>query len=287
MKLGETSTHKIIRYARHYSDSMVIAGVEPYVNCGYRCFYCITDSQGKTQPVLPDATIFRRQFVEEIQFFDDPKYLFGLGVATDAYSDLEAECGYTRILIEELDRRGHAISITTKSPLVTRDMDLLVKIPRDKHKVIFSFSCSTTALAQQVEPQAPPPELRLEALHTLHNAGINACVLMAPWIPNFTDTERLLTLFPKGIKVFFQPLELGDAFQETRDDHRQHFSASLAFGRDLTQNDINRAYIQECNTIGKKYWKDFDMEWRHPITLATHADNSGYLKKNASRPLRS
>lgn len=279
MKIGENTGYKIIKYTRYYADNLVIAGVEPYNKCGFRCFYCITNSQGKTQPVTPDADTFRQLFVEELTHFDDTKYLFGIGVATDAYSDIEGDCGYTRIALEELAARGHAVSITTKSPLVTRDIDLYRQMPPDKHKVILSFTCSTSELAQQLEPQAPSPESRLEALHTLHQAGVNTCVLMAPWVPGLTDTERLLELFPKGIKVFFQPMELGDHFSETLDNEKRHFSSSLFMGRKRDQNEINRAYIQECNTVGKKYWKDFDMEWRHPITLETHADNSGYLKR--------
>lgn len=279
MKIGENTGYKIIKHTRYYADDLIIASVDPYIKCGYRCFYCITDSQGKTRPVTPDAEAFRQLFLEELQYFDDHKYLFGLGIATDAYSDIEGECGYTRIALEELAARHHRVSVTTKSPLVTRDIDVYRQMGPDRHKVIMSFTCSTSELAQQVEPQAPPPEARLQALHELHAAGINTCVLMAPWIPDFTDTETLLNAFPKGIKVFFQPLELGHEFQETLDNQRPQFSAALSFGRELSQNAINRAYINECNTVGKQYWKDFDMEWRHPITRETHADNSGYLKR--------
>jgi DNA repair photolyase len=278
MKLGDSTGYQIIKYKRDYAENLVIAGVEPYIKCGYRCFYCITDSQGKTRPVADPAS-FRQLFREELGHFNDPKYLFGIGVATDAYSDIEGECGFTRIILEELAAGGHAVSVTTKSPLVTRDIDIFTRMPKDKHKVIISFTCSTSELAQRCEPQAPPPEARLAALHELHNAGVNACVLMAPWIPGLTDTARLLELFPKGIKVFFQPLELGDVFSETRDNERVYFSAALFMGREWTQNEINRAYINECNTVGKQYWKQFDMEWRWPITRETHADNSGYLKR--------
>jgi hypothetical protein len=93
---------------------------------------------------------------------------------------------------------------------------------------------------------------------------------MAPWMPGITDTDRLLSLFPKGIKLFLQPLELGDDFEETVGPTTPSFQRISFMGKQWTQDEINRAYIQECNTVGKKYWKDFDMEWRHPITLATH-----------------
>ncbi|MCC7516729.1 MAG: hypothetical protein IT470_05240 [Pseudomonadales bacterium] len=271
--------YKIIKHERHYADNLTIVGVEPYLKCGFRCTYCITDSQGKTQPIEPDLASFQRRFLTELEDFPEDRFLFGVSLATDSYNDIEEQWGYTRWVIDELTRRNRRISITTKSPLITRDIDLFQRMAPERCKLIISFTASTSELANQVESQAPPPEARIKALHELHAAGLNACVLMAPWIPGISDTDRLLSLFPKGIKVFFQPLELGDDFEETLDKQRIHFSAARTFGRDMSQDEINRAYIHECNTVGKKYWKDFDMEWRHPITLATHADNSGYLKR--------
>ncbi|HQQ63397.1 MAG TPA: radical SAM protein [Pseudomonadales bacterium] len=271
--------YRIIKHQRYYAENLTIIGVEPYIKCGYRCFYCITDSQGKTRLAEPDLASFQQRFLQELEDFPSDEFMFGVSLATDAYSDIEAEYGYTRFVIDELSRRNRRFSITTKSPLAVRDIDLFQRMSPDRYKVILSFTASTTELANRVEPQAPSPESRLEALHQLHEAGVNACVLMAPWIPGLTDTDRLLSLFPKGIKVFFQPIELGDHFEEVLDKQRPQFSASLFMGEDWTQDEINRAYIRECNSVGKKYWKDFQMEWRHPITLETHQDNSGYLKR--------
>ncbi len=271
--------YKIIKHERHYADNLTIVGVEPYLKCGFRCFYCITDSQGKTQPIEPSLEQFQQRFLAELENFSDDRFLFGISLATDSYNDIEEKWGYTRWVIDELTRRNRRISITTKSPLITRDIDLFKRVSPERCKLIISFTASTSELARLAEPQAPPPEDRLKALHTLHDAGLNACVLLAPWIPEISDTDRLLSLFPKGINVFFQPIELGDDFEEVLDQQRTQFSAALFMGKQWTQNEINRAYIHECNTVGKKYWKDFAMEWRHPITLATHADNSGYLKR--------
>jgi molybdenum cofactor biosynthesis enzyme MoaA len=48
--------YKIIKHERHYADNLTIVGVEPYLKCGFRCFYCITDSQGQTQPIEPNLS---------------------------------------------------------------------------------------------------------------------------------------------------------------------------------------------------------------------------------------
>lgn len=278
MKMGYTTSNKIIKYERYYADNLTIIGVEHYEKCGYRCFYCITDSQGKTRPTVPDLATLQSTFREELKLYPTDNYFFGVSLATDSYNDIEEEYGYTRWIIDELSALNRKFSITTRGPLVVRDIDLFKRMAPDRYKIIISLACSTYELAKRVEPQAPSPESRLEALHRLHAEGVNVCVQLV-WIPELTDTETLLNLFPKGIKVFFQPLELGHVFEETLDNKRPHFSAAMSLGKQWSQDEINRAYIRECNSVGIKYWKQFDMEWRFPITSETHTDNTGYLKR--------
>lgn len=282
MKVGEPTGEqfKLLAYSRYYAENFIYVSIEHYQRCGFRCLYCITESQGKTRPTMPDMASFQQQLAMELDAFASDNYMFCVSGATDPYNDIEAEYRYTRHLVDELTRRNRRFSITTKSPLVTRDIDLLQRNPRsDRQKTILSISASRADLLASLEPQAPPPEARIEAVHRLAEAGLNTCVLVSPWIPEVTDTDRLLGLLPKGITLFMQPLDLGEDFDEPLDRKRPDFSAKLAFGKRWSQNEINRAYIQECNTVGKKYRDDFDIEWRLPITKETHADNSGYLKK--------
>ena len=87
-----------------------------------------------------------------------------------------------------------------------------------------------------------------------------------------TEEEKFRSIVNGAVKKAFNDelrLTIKQAVKEITNEHLSFF----------TQNAINRAYIQARNTVGKKYWKDFDMEWRHPITRETHADNSGYLKR--------
>jgi DNA repair photolyase len=271
---------KILTHSRYYTENFTFIMVEHYQRCGFRCHYCITESQGKTRPTLPDLPSFQQRLAIELNAFTTDNFMFCVSGSTDPYNELEAEYRYTRHLVDELTRRNRRFSITTKGPLVTRDIDLLQRNPKsDRQKTILSISASRSDLLADLEPQAPPPEDRIKAVHQLAEAGLNTCVLISPWVPEVTDTDRLFSLLPKGITVFVQPLDLGEDFDEPLDQKRSHFSAKLAFGKRWNQNEINRAYIQECNTVGKKYRQEFNVEWRLPITRETHADNSGYLKK--------
>jgi DNA repair photolyase len=112
-----------------------------------------------------------------------------LGTATDPYQPAERTFGLTRSMLEVFARVGGIrLSITTKSNLVARDVDLLKKIAeRSEVSVNFSLITLNRRLQRVLEPRAPRPELRLRALSVLAAAGIRCKVLMMPMIPGLTD----------------------------------------------------------------------------------------------------
>src|SRR5205085_1758836 len=82
------------------------------------------------------------------------------------------------------DRSGHPVGIVTKSALVTRDIDILSRMAnRQLVKVALSVTTLDPALARTMEPRAPTPPRRLEALRQLSAAGIPTTVMVAPVIP--------------------------------------------------------------------------------------------------------
>jgi DNA repair photolyase len=89
--------------------------------------------------------------------------------------------------------RGVQLSITTKSDLVTRDVDLLRRIAeRSSVQVNMTVTTLDRRLARILEFRAPTPELRLKALRTLRQAGIAAGVTVSPILPEITDSPRNL-----------------------------------------------------------------------------------------------
>jgi DNA repair photolyase len=89
--------------------------------------------------------------------------------------------------------RDLQLSITTKSDLVTRDIDLLRRIgERSSVQVSITVTTLDRRLARILEHRAPTPELRLKALRTLRHAGIAAGVSLAPIMPDITDSRANL-----------------------------------------------------------------------------------------------
>jgi len=115
-----------------------------------------------------------------------------IGTATDPYQPAERCFEVTRAILEEFARhKGFEIGIVTKSNLVLRDTDVLKEISA-KNKLFVNVTITTlnANLARILEPRAPRPDLRLEAMRKLNEAGVDAGVICAPVIPGITDAPR-------------------------------------------------------------------------------------------------
>jgi DNA repair photolyase len=123
----------------------------------------------------------------------------GIGTATDPYQPAERRYQATRSVLEVL--AGYTdipVSITTKSPLVTRDIDVLKRIAECAEVVVhMSLITADRELARRLEPRAPTPEARLRAVERLRKAGIDAGFFIMPVLPGITDVPEGLDILVK------------------------------------------------------------------------------------------
>jgi DNA repair photolyase len=112
-----------------------------------------------------------------------------IGTATDPYQPAERRFKVTRKVLERLAQfHGLRIGLITKSPLVTRDVDVLRRLAeRNDVTVHCSLVSVDMALVRRIEPRSPTPPVRLRALARLTRAGIHAGVMIAPVLPGLTD----------------------------------------------------------------------------------------------------
>jgi DNA repair photolyase len=125
-----------------------------------------------------------------------------IGTATDPYQPAEREFGVTRAILEKMaEREGLSLSITTKSNQVVRDIDLLRRIS-ERSSITINMSITTlgVGLARLLEPRAPRPDLRLEAVRKLREAGIAAGVFAMPILPGLTDREEDLDVLARAAR---------------------------------------------------------------------------------------
>jgi DNA repair photolyase len=206
--------------------------INPYVGCAFGCAYCYAryahryvleraatanpEHDGLQQDVetLPPWLAFeRRIFVKEnaaevlrralrhgsdrhLALLGDESIV--IGTATDPYQPAERRFRITRSVLEVLaEHAGLSVVIITKSPLVTRDVDLLRRIARNSEITIhLSLITLDRTLARRLEPRAPTPEARVRALARLRANGIDVGINVMPVLPGITDKpdelERLV-----------------------------------------------------------------------------------------------
>src|SRR5438876_5354566 len=176
--------------------------VNPYRGCEFACKYCyarythefmeMRDGIEFEQKIYAKehAAELLRQELRRVKLGED----IAIGTATDPYQPIERKLEITRAILEEFARHsGLELGIVTKSALVVRDVDLLTEIFR-RNGISVNFTVTTTdaELARILEPRAPRPDLRLDALRKLRDAGIRAGVICAPVLPGITDSPRQL-----------------------------------------------------------------------------------------------
>lgn len=110
------------------------------------------------------------------------------GTNTDCYQPIERRWRIMRGILELLAECRHPLTITTKSALIERDLDLLG--PMARHDLVKAFVSITTLdekLARRLEPRAASPRRRLDTIRALAAAGVPCGVMVAPVIPALTD----------------------------------------------------------------------------------------------------
>ncbi|MFN8652600.1 MAG: radical SAM protein [Gemmatimonadales bacterium] len=124
-----------------------------------------------------------------------------IGTATDPYQPAERKFRLTRGILEALRGwKGLSLSIITKSPLILRDLDVLLELSqRHELSVNISIASVDAATLRKLEARSPAPHARMRALKGLTDAGIYAGVMMAPVIPGVTDSrEQLAAVMAAG-----------------------------------------------------------------------------------------
>ncbi|MEP7363452.1 MAG: radical SAM protein [Acidobacteriota bacterium] len=224
--------------------------INPYRGCEYGCKYCYARYIHEFMELRESADFENRIFAKQFTLDTFRRDLarvkqgegIGIGTATDPYQPAERRYGLTRRILRALaDTSGHKIFITTESDLVARDVDLLAEL-HARHWLHVGMTITTldNDLARALEPRAPRPELRLEAVRTLARAGVRAGVQCSPVMPHINDQEiesiaraavsagatsffaQPLFLMPCALRVFL--LFLAEHFPHLHRKYEQHFS---------------------------------------------------------------
>ena len=169
----------------------------PYTGCDHACVYCYASSYiPKFSSCRPKRDLIPGLKREAIKLNGE---IVSIANSSDPYPLLEAKTGLMRKCLETLATSNCRIQIITKSNLVTRDIDLLKKVPS---MVSLTVTTDDDRIAKLIEPNAPSPTERLRATKILIDKGIPTSVRTDPIIPTINDSpENLIkTLASIGVK---------------------------------------------------------------------------------------
>jgi len=291
--------------------------INPYRGCEFGCKYCYArythefmapKASAGTEAEVPDgpapaptATDFRDPLAFERMIFlkqnaawlleqelkkIDPALEIALGTATDPYQPIERRARITRSLLEVFARKaGYRLGIVTKSRLIERDIDLLVEIARRNTLVVHvTITTADAKLARLLEPRAPRPDLRFQAVKQLREAGIVAGVFGSPLLPGITDNQEALDGMARRASAvgasFFaaHPLFLKPCSRPTYLSFvREHFPSLQAdyAKRFATADFAGRAYREKLEEMVDMACKRHGLRQRSNDALLTRNEGSG------------
>ena len=203
--LGTRSLLSRVVSARNLPFSWAI---NPYRGCEFACKYCYArythEFMELRDGVEFERKIFIKQHAASLLRSELKRVKRGegiaIGTATDPYQPAERRFEVTRAILEELAMHsGLEIGIVTKSTMVTRDAEILRRVA-ERNQIFVNVTVTTVdvELARKLEPRAPRPDLRLNAVRQLNLAGVDAGVICAPVLPDITDRPRDLDALVKA-----------------------------------------------------------------------------------------
>jgi DNA repair photolyase len=255
--------------------------INPYRGCEFGCKYCYARYTHEFLELAPG------EFERKIYFKQNAAWLLeqelkrlkpgteiALGTATDPYQPLERKLGITRSLLEVFARHsGFRLGIVTKSTLIARDQELLKQIAKRNHlTIVLTVTTMNTKLARVLEPRAPRPDLRIQALEKLGRAGLRAGVMCSPLMPGITDNPSSIravaraaaaagaSFFAAGA-LFLKPCSLPTFFAFVREqfpgqlaDYERRYGGS-AF--------VSPAYRQRVTDLVESIRREFKLGKRY------------------------
>jgi DNA repair photolyase len=159
--------------------------LNPYTGCPHGCLYCYASSYIlRFADCRPKVDLLKRLAKEASRI--RPGTLVALSNSSDPYPPLEKELQLSRGCLQILMERGLCAQVVTKSHLVARDADLLADMSACVAITITSLSES---ICRRLEPGAPLPGKRLNAMAELAEKGVAVSARIDPIIPGINDAQ--------------------------------------------------------------------------------------------------
>ncbi|HBV99425.1 MAG: radical SAM protein [Peptococcaceae bacterium BICA1-7] len=218
-----------------------------YRGCQHGCIYCDSRSQCYGIENFEDVLVKVNSIALLKKELSGKRKVatIGTGSMSDPYTPVEKHLNFTGRALEVIENYGFPAHIVTKSDLILRDAELIRSISRVFASVAFTLTTADDSLAAIIEPGAPRPSARLDALRQLADAGVYTGILMMPVLPYIEDTKENIEA------VVRQSHSSGASFiipwlgMSLRDRQREYYFSKL----DLHFPGLRRKYEKEYSSL--------------------------------------
>ncbi|NEW02430.1 radical SAM protein [Bacillus megaterium] len=219
MNKRDVVSRSILTKATGFLASGYTHSLNPYAGCAFSCKFCYVRELpiqrfkemewGTWLELKVNAAEVYQKEIQKLRKKEQSVRIF-MSSATDPYQPAERKAGITRALLETMiNHPPDFLLIQTRSPLVTRDIDLLLQLQKVCDlRVSMTVETDREDVKQIFSPYAPGMKLRMNALKKVKESGISTQVTIAPMLP-FTPE------FPEKIegmmnRICIDTLYLGD-----------------------------------------------------------------------------
>jgi DNA repair photolyase len=205
--------------------------LNPYTGCPHGCLYCYAASYiPRFQECRPKSDLHKRLLRELGRVL--PGSLIAMSNSSDPYPFMERELELSRWCLRILKEKELSVQVVTKSDLITRDIDLISAM---KSTAAITLTTLSEDLSQRLEPRAPLPGRRLEAIRILSDRGVPVSARIDPIIPGLND------------------LEMSDAVKAACQAGAKHIISSTFKASPLSLGRICRAFPREGKRLQNLY----------------------------------
>jgi DNA repair photolyase len=217
--------------------------LNPYRGCGHGCVFCyarrthtflertgLQDWQTVLYAKVNMPAVLRRELARRTWRHETVL----IGSATDPYQPVEGRFRLMRGILSALADHATPARIITRSPLIVRDRDLLLRLARTAGvRIAVSVATLDEQLARRLEPGVAPPRQRLRVVRMLADAGLAVDVALAPVMPGLTDApEHLRELVAAArtagaVGLWHGTLHLGEVTRESVFDFLRAYAPAL------------------------------------------------------------
>ena len=191
-------TRRIVNVHKHVDGPWFWTkySAHPYVGCSTGCAFCYARGSrylGKRDPATFDSLIQVKTNAVELLRKELSRLEPEIISCGDWQQPAENRYHLSRAMLEVILQAGFPLLVVERSPLLTRDLDLLVEInQRSWVCVVLSISSLDPVLKRAFEPRSPGVGQRLQAMARLAEVGILAGTALMPVIPFVGDDQSHL-----------------------------------------------------------------------------------------------